>query len=149
MKKIIQIIAFALLLSACGKYEYTTFNKSFISFEGASNYTVSCQATVVNTYFLRVSSKPLKEPLEVELDVKIGDGLTSEADYKLMTGNKLTFLPGVYTLPFRIQWLPKEIDESKDNSITINIKSCSKSDVIIGMPGPDAIGRQIKIRKIK
>jgi hypothetical protein len=84
----------------------------------------------------------------VDYSFTVGDGLKAGVDFeRVTTGNQIVFVPGVYSMPIRIRWLPSEIDASKDNSITIRIENTSLG-FTLGFPGPDQLSRQHTIRKI-
>ena len=114
----------------------------------AATSTVSSQATVVRTYNICLSSKELSENLIVDYSFNVGDGLKAGIDFeRVTTGNQIVFVPGVYSMPIRIRWLPNEIDPLKDNTITIRIENTSLG-FTVGFPGPDQLSRQHTIRKI-
>lgn len=114
----------------------------------AATSTVSSQATVVRTYNICLSSKELSENLIVDYSFNVGDGLKAGVDFeRVTTGNQIVFVPGVYSMPIRIRWLPNEIDPLKDNTITIRIENTSLG-FTVGFPGPDQLSRQHTIRKI-
>lgn len=149
MKRILFCIITALLLASCGKYEYPLLKERFVYFAGASSYNIQADAKVLSTYNLRLCSPALKEDLKVELDIKVGDALKEGRDFEFKTESSLKFLPGVYTMPFRIQWLPNaSLDRSKDCTVTISIASCSDPSISLGMSGPAANGKEIKCSKL-
>lgn len=114
----------------------------------ASSSTVSSQATVVRTYNICLSSKELDENVIVDYSFTVGDGLKAGVDFeRVSTGNQVVFVPGVYTIPIRIRWLPNEVDTSKDNTVTIRIEN-NNLGFTIGFPGPDRLSRQHTIRKV-
>lgn len=104
----------------------------------ASSTTVSAKANTVGTYNVYLSSARPSQPIEVTYEIVVGDGLQQGVDYNLITtGNVLTFYPGIYDMPIRIQWLPNEnIDLTKDNTVKIVLLSNNKG-YNIGLPGPD------------
>ena len=138
---IILAAATALLLSSCEKDK--PYDHPFVYIiqaddaAYAATSTVSSQATVVRTYNICLSSKELSENLIVDYSFNVGDGLKAGVD----------FVPGVYSMPIRIRWLPNEIDPLKDNTITIRIENTSLG-FTVGFPGPDQLSRQHTIRKI-
>ncbi len=149
---LILAVATTLLLSSCKKDE--PYDHPFIYViqadddAYAATSTVSSQATVVRTYNICLSSKELTENLVVDYSFTVGDGLKAGVDFeRVTTGNQIVFVPGVYSMPIRIRWLPSEIDASKDNSITIRIENTSLG-FTLGFPGPDQLSRQHTIRKI-
>ena len=149
---IILAAATALLLSSCEKDKpYAHPYDNNIQAEAAANATTSTetsQATVVRTYIICLSSKELSENLIVDYSFNVGDGLKAGIDFeRVTTGNQIVFVPGVYSMPIRIRWLPNEIDPLKDNTITIRIENTSLG-FTVGFPGPDQLSRQHTIRKI-
>ena len=85
-------------------------------------------------------------PIVVSFEVKCGDGLAEGRDYKVATaGGKITFLPGVYDQVIKIDWLPHDIDVSKDNTVTVSLVSAE--GVTLGYPGPDKLMKDLVIRK--
>ena len=144
--------ATAWLLSACEKDKPYDHPFVYIIQADAAAYaatsTVSSQATVVRTYNICLSSKELSENLIVDYSFNVGDGLKAGVDFeRVTTGNQIVFVPGVYSMPIRIRWLPNEIDPLKDNTITIRIENTSLG-FTVGFPGPDQLSRQHTIRKI-
>lgn len=149
---IILAAATALLFSSCEKDK--PYDHPFVYIiqaddaAYAATSTVSSQATVVRTYNICLSSKELSENLIVDYSFNVGDGLKAGIDFeRVTTGNQIVFVPGVYSMPIRIRWLPNEIDPLKDNTITIRIENTSVG-FTVGFPGPDQLSRQHTIRKI-
>ena len=149
---IILAAATALLFSSCEKDK--PYDHPFVYIiqaddaAYAATSTVSSQATVVRTYNICLSSKELSENLIVDYSFNVGDGLKAGIDFeRVTTGNQIVFVPGVYSMPIRIRWLPNEIDPLKDNTITIRIANTSLG-FTVGFPGPDQLSRQHTIRKI-
>ena len=112
---IILAAATALLLSSCEKDK--PYDHPFVYIiqaddaAYAATSTVSSQATVVRTYNICLSSKELSENLIVDYSFNVGDGLKAGIDFeRVTTGNQIVFVPGVYSMPIRIRWLPNEID---------------------------------------
>ena len=149
---IILAAATALLFSSCEKDK--PYDHPFVYIiqaddaAYAATSTVSSQATVVRTYNICLSSKELSENLIVDYSFNVGDGLKAGIDFeRVTTGNQIVFVPGVYSMPIRIRWLPNEIDPLKDNTITIRIENTSLG-FTVGFPGPDQLSRQHTRRKI-
>ena len=147
---IILAAATALLFSSCEKDK--PYDHPFVYIiqaddaAYAATSTVSSQATVVRTYNICLSSKELSENLIVDYSFNVGDGLKAGIDFeRVTTGNQIVFVPGVYSMPIRIRWLPNEIDPLK--AITIRIENTSLG-FTVGFPGPDQLSRQHTIRKI-
>lgn len=138
-----------MLLSACGKDPVERYDNPFISIthNGSSSVSVSTEGTFIGIYNIYLSSGMLKEDLTVTYEITIGDGLTEEIDYELLTtGNQLVFPTGVYEMPIYIRWLRHEVDETKDNTIRIRLISNSM-DFTIGLPGPSGYQKQLIITK--
>lgn len=153
------ILAFFLLMSSlllsssCNKF--TMFEDYYVAFDiiKSSPRFVSAKAAYTSDYYLHLCSSLPAEPVEVELSFTAGDGLKQGVDYEIVrpaniSGNKtvLKFLPGIYEQKITIKWLPHELDDKKDNTLTLNIESAS-GGIIQGLPGPDAKNRSIKITK--
>jgi len=77
--------------------------------------------------------------------------LKEGVDYEIVSKNAgvLAFLPGIYSLDIRIHWMPHEIDENRDNSLTITLESSSNPELNIGYTGPDHNNKTIIINKYK
>jgi hypothetical protein len=142
MNKLKFLVAFVLIsfcFVACNLNENDQYDLKFIHImqDEASTATVSATAKVVGTYTVYLSSARFAEPVEVTYKISVGAGLKEGVDYKLITqGDKLVFLPGIFDMPIRIQWLPSPIDVTKDNTLTITLVS-NNQDYTIGLPGPD------------
>lgn len=146
----LSLIGMVFILS-CEKNENPTYHLKFVHImdNNASETTVSSRANTVGTYNVYLSSKETKEPVTVTYEIVIGNGLVENIDYEILTkGNTLTFLPGIYDMPIRIQWLSNPIDKSKDNTIEIKLISTDHQDFSVGMPGPDKVQSKFKITKI-
>ena len=139
-----------LLSTSCGLDERPPYDLKFvhIMMNESSSTTVSSKATMVGTYNVYLSSPASTETVTVTYEIEVGDGLQDGRDYKILTeGNTLTFLPGIYDMPIRVQWYPNPVDPEKDNSITIRLISNDKG-YDIGLPGPDKNQSVFTITKI-
>jgi hypothetical protein len=138
------------LFSSCTTDEKDPFDESFIhimSDTGASEIVVGSDVNNINTYSIYLSSKSLSENVVVTYEITVGNGLKNGVDYELLTkGNELTFLPGIYDMPIRIQWKPNRVDEAKDNTITIRLME-NNLGLTMGLPGPDGLQRELVIEK--
>ena len=56
-------------------------------------------------------------------------------------------MPGIYEQTIKIDWLPHDIDETKDNTVTISLLSAE--GVTLGYPGPDRLMKDLVIRKYR
>ena len=104
-----------------------------------SSRILSTANNLVVSYYFSLVSEARKEPLTVHFDLVVGDGLEEGKDFSLQTqARSVTFEPGVYRKPFRINYLKNPVDPSKDNTIRIIITSVSDPSLTIGYPGPSA-----------
>ena len=148
IKNIIILVTISLFF-ACGKEEHTPYNHPFIHImkNEMSTENVSTIADYTGEYKVLLSSKPLDEILNVEYSITAGDGLKEGVDYALISPNQsLKFLPGIYEMPIRIKWMPHKVDESKDNSLTIQLIDNSMN-FTVGLPGKDQHQRSFIIYK--
>jgi hypothetical protein len=104
-----------------------------------SSRILSTANNLVVSYYFSLVSEARKEPLTVNFDLVVGDGLEEGKDFSLQTQSRsVTFEPGVYRKPFRINYLGRAVDPAKDNTIKIIITSTSDPSLTIGYPGPSA-----------
>lgn len=139
-----------LLATSCGLDEVPRYDIKFvhIMMNESSTTTVSSKATMVGTYNVYLSAPASNETVTVTYEIIVGDGLQEGKDYKILTtGNTLTFLPGIYDMPIRIQWYPNPVDPEKDNTIKIRLISNDKG-YSTGLPGPDQNQSLFTITKI-
>ncbi len=136
-------------MTACSDLEFIEYDNPFVYFDGAAAVSVDASGQVLRTYNLKLSAKAQTEPVKVKLSYTVGDGLKEGVDYSIVTSDNISFLPGIYTMPVRIQWLRNSLDESKDNTLTVRIESCDREDVTLGIPGPAENGRSIKFTKFQ
>ena len=144
------LMAAALILAAftvsCNRIE--TFTDAFIAFDSSKSSAVSVDAEgeFTGSYTVHYTGPKPAAPISVTFSVTSGDGLEEGIDYRVATpGGKLTFLPGVYEQTVKIDWLPHDIDQSKDNTVTISLMSAD--GVTLGYQGPDRLMKDIVIRK--
>lgn len=126
----------------------TLFDEAFVAFDTAKSSVVSINATgeFTGSYTLHYTGPKPSAPIVVNFVVTCGNGLAEGVDYKVATaGGKITFMPGIYEQVIKIDWLPHEIDESKDNTVTISLVSAD--GVTLGYPGPDKLMKDLVIRK--
>ena len=152
MRKLNKITELAMLMSiavsaaSCNKI--TLFDEAFVAFDTAKSSVVSINATgeFTGSYTLHYTGPKPSAPIVVNFVVTCGNGLAEGVDYKVATaGGKITFMPGIYEQVIKIDWLPHEIDESKDNTVTISLVSAE--GVTLGYPGPDKLMKDLVIRK--
>ena len=136
------------LTVACNKIE--TFDGAFVAFDTAKSSVVSIDAEgeFTGSYTLHYTGPKPSAPIVVSFAVTCGDGLSEGIDYKVATvGGKITFMPGIYEQTIKIDWLPHDIDETKDNTVTISLLSAE--GVTLGYPGPDRLMKDLVIRKYR
>lgn len=140
--KILLALSALLALTACSDRPDRVFRDFFVSVAdetgSQTSRVLSTANNLVVTYYFNLVSEELEEPLTVYFDVVIGDGLQENVDFEFQTANRsVTFNPGIYQRPFRINYLKHEVDPSKDNTIKIVIKETSDPNITIGYPGPN------------
>ena len=136
------------LTVACNKIE--TFDGAFVAFDTAKSSVVSIDAEgeFTGSYTVHYTGPKPSAPIVVSFAVMCGDGLSEGIDYKVATvGGKITFMPGIYEQTIKIDWLPHDIDETKDNTVTISLLSAE--GVTLGYPGPDRLMKDLVIRKYR
>lgn len=140
------LMSIAVSAASCNKI--TLFDEAFVAFDTAKSSVVSINATgeFTGSYTLHYMGPKPSAPIVVNFVVTCGNGLAEGVDYKVATaGGKITFMPGIYEQVIKIDWLPHEIDESKDNTVTISLVSAD--GVTLGYPGPDKLMKDLVIRK--
>lgn len=140
------LMSIAVSAASCNKI--TLFDEAFVAFDTAKSSVVSINATgeFTGSYTLHYTGPKPSAPIVVNFVVTCGNGLAEGVDYKVATaGGKITFMPGIYEQVIKIDWLPHEIDESKDNTVTISLVSAY--GVTLGYPGPDKLMKDLVIRK--
>lgn len=138
----------SIVVSAVSCNKITLFDEAFVAFDTAKSSLVSINATgeFTGSYTLHYTGPKPSAPIVVNFVVTCGNGLAEGVDYKVATaGGKITFMPGIYEQVIKIDWLPHEIDESKDNTVTISLVSAD--GVTLGYPGPDKLMKDLVIRK--
>lgn len=138
----------SIVVSAVSCNKIRLFDEAFVAFDTAKSSVVSINATgeFTGSYTLHYTGPKPSAPIVVNFVVTCGNGLAEGVDYKVATaGGKITFMPGIYEQVIKIDWLPHEIDESKDNTVTISLVSAD--GVTLGYPGPDKLMEDLVIRK--
>lgn len=149
MIKRLIIAAIVVLLAGCN--EYTLYTDRFVAFDPNTSSVTSVNelGDFTGTYNVHYTGPTPSARFTVGWEVVAGNGLQEGRDFEIEnSGRNLTFMPGVFSQPIRVHWLPSSLDASKDNSVTIRLVS-GPDDVILGMPGPDGLFRQITITKYK
>lgn len=142
------LLAALALTGACNKI--ATFDGAFVAFDAAKSSVVSIDAEgeFTGSYTVHYTGPKPSAPIVVCFAVTCGDGLSEGIDYKVATvGGKITFMPGIYEQVIKIDWLPHDIDETKDNTVTISLLSAE--GVTLGYPGPDRLMKDLVIRKYR
>lgn len=140
------LLAALALTGACNKI--ATFDGAFVAFDAAKSSVVSIDAEgeFTGSYTVHYTGPKPSAPIVVSFAVTCGDGLSEGIDYKVATvGGKITFMPGISDQTIKIDWLPHDIDETKDNTVTISLLSAE--GVTLGYPGPDRLMKDLVIRK--
>ena len=140
------LMSIAVSAASCNKI--TLFDEAFVAFDTAKSSVVSINATgeFTGSYTLHYTGPKPSAPIVVNFVVTCGDGLSEDIDYKVATvGGKITFMPGIYEQTIKIDWLPHDIDETKNNTVTITLLSAG--GVTLGYPGPDRLMKDLVIRK--
>ena len=149
LNKITELAMLMLIaVSAASCNRITLFDEAFVAFDTAKSSVVSINAAgeFTGSYTLHYTGPKPSAPIVVNFVVTCGNGLAEGVDYKVATaGGKITFMPGIYEQVIKIDWLPHEIDESKDNTVTISLVSAD--GVTLGYPGPDKLMKDLVIRK--
>lgn len=150
--KIFSCIVLLSTITACSVEEEQPFDSPFVYLTdrfGGQSAQMDSEAKFTATYYLRLSSKTRTENLSVEYDIIVGDGLQDGKDYTLdaTTASPIIFEPGVYEKIIKINWLPNELDEQKDNTLTIQLSSTNDNSVTIGKIGPNKLGSTYVIKK--
>jgi hypothetical protein len=116
----------------------------------ASVTSVNVKANSVASYYVYLSSALSLDTVDVFYQVKVGDGLQPGVDFNRITKrDTLQFLPGIFAMPVRIQWLPNEnLDWSKNNSIQIVLVGNNRG-YATGFPGPSHNQTILTINKVK
>lgn len=137
------------LVTSCSKDEVKPYNNPFFHIHVDNKASIEVLSNRKDTvdYKVYLSAQLQFEPIELQYEVKVGDGLQDGRDFKLMTtGNKLNFPQGIFERSIRIAWKEASLDPAKDNTITIRLISNSKN-YTMGLPGPDQLQRQLVITK--
>ena len=143
--KIAMIVLAATALWSCYE-EPQPLDKPFVYIMdemGGGNMEISAKGNnILSDLRVYLSCKKFTEPIVVHYDVIIGDGLKEGVDFVIQSTTKspLTFKPGTYDLPVRVQWKKSEnFDPTKDNTITFAITNVESElgEFHIGYLGPD------------
>lgn len=151
----------ALVLGGCDWHEEVYFDTPFASVfdsTGGSSSTIDSDfgkgvESILSELKLTicVSSARFTEPVTVDYELIVGDGLTEGVDYKIQqsAASPVKFSVGTYTMPIRILWLKAPSpDASKDNTLTIRLTGSSLDGMLLGYPGPSAKGSSYTFTRI-
>lgn len=140
------LLAGIALLSACQKHEEIFFDTPFARIEDANGQsTMVIDRTLDNILteirvVISASKNYFTEPITVEYETIVGDGLEEGVDFKIQPSHRspITFEPGTYVMPIRVIWYkPADYDPNKDNTLTLRLSGTSVPDMMLGVPGPD------------
>ena len=135
------------LLASCQKHEEIFFDTPFARIEdtnGQSTMVIDRTLESVLTEIrvvISASKNYFIEPITVEYETIVGDGLEEGVDFKIQPSHRspITFEPGTYVMPIRVMWYkPADYDKNKDNTLTLRLSGTSVPDMVLGVPGPDA-----------
>jgi hypothetical protein len=143
------ILPLLLLISSCSKEEFEPYDNPFFHIMVDNKGTVDVLADRKDKvdYKIYLSAELQFDPIDVQYEITIGNGLKEGVDFDLITkGNKLIFPQGIFERPITIQWKESVLDPTKNNSIVIRLISNSKN-YTMGLPGPDELQRQLVITK--
>ena len=151
MKRYLPLALALLAAASCEMVDMPVYDTSFVyiaTAAGADNATIGSDVDNVNTYYVYLSSGPLAEALTVDFSVTAGAGLTEGVDYEMVTqGGQVSFLPGIYRVPLRIRWKPREVDPAADNTLVVRLTGNS-GGFVLGFPGPDATFSALTLKKM-
>ena len=137
------VLATLLAAWSCNVNKMEPYDHPFVVFTYTNSSTDA-------QYYIHLSSRRLDTPVSVTVSAIPGNGLQEGVDYEFISqGGTVTFYPGIYDMPFRIRWLANEIDETKDNTLTLRLESSDLEELSLGMPGPDEVNRTLRITKYK
>lgn len=141
-------LGFAIMIASCKK-ETTPYNNPFfhIMVDNKSAVEVLSNRKDTVNYNVYLSAELQFDPITVQYQVTVGDGLKEGRDFELITkGTSLTFPQGIFERPIKIAWKEAALDATKDNTITISLISNSKN-YTLGLPGPDQLQKKLVITK--
>lgn len=154
MKPILFLMGICLAVFSCTMNDPIVFDGAFVYIadeNGNYSSTVDWESNAyLATYNINLVMPGMNGNVTVEYEIVAGDGLTEGSDYRLIpsTSSPVTFVKGVYKMPIRIEWMKHELDAQKDNTLKIILTDCSDDRIILGLPGPDQIGKEYIITKM-
>ena len=135
------------LLASCQKHEEIFFDTPFARIEDTNGQTTMVIDRTLDNILTEIrvvisaSKNYFTEPITVEYETIVGDGLEEGVDFKIQPSHRspITFEPGTYVMPIRVIWYkPADYDPNKDNTLTLRLSGTSVPDMVLGVPGPDA-----------
>lgn len=153
MRRFLNIICIGLLsimALSCNKelkqpYDHPFF---YIHVNQVSSINVQASRNETLDYKVYLSTKLQYEPITLNYEIIVGDGLKEGVDFEVLTDKtKLVFKPGYFEMPITIKWISNPLNATKDNSIIIKLLSNDRN-ITVGLPGPDKNQAQLKINKI-
>jgi len=149
IKYLLALAIFPAIIIASCKKEATPYNNPFfhIMVDNKGEVDVLSNRKDTASYNVYLSAELQFDPIDVQYQITVGDGLKEGRDFELITkGNKLTFPQGIFERPIKIAWLESPVDPAKNNKIIITLLSNSKN-FTLGLPGPDHLQKQLIITK--
>lgn len=155
-KAIIYILSSLVFLTACEKHQNILFDTPFVKITDSAGQSEMNVDKTMNGILselqvsISVSGEYFTQPISIEYETIIGNGLTEGKDFKIQSNTKspLTFDPGTYILPVRILWYKTDgFDPAKDNTLTLKLSGSSLDGMILGLPGPDKKNSTFKFIK--
>ncbi|WP_228098747.1 hypothetical protein [Pedobacter sp. MC2016-24] len=143
------VFAAMLFIASCAKDEVKPYDHPFfhIMVDNKGEIDVLSNRKDTVDYKVYLSAQLQFEPITVQYEVQVGDGLKEGRDFDLITeGTTLTFPQGIFERPVRIAWKESTLDPAKNNTLIIRLLSNSKN-FTMGLPGPDQLQKQLVITK--
>lgn len=146
-----------MLVTSCEKHETPLFDTPYVrigdsAWQSEANIDRNDDGMLTELFIgISVSDHYFTEPITIEYETAVGNGLEEGVDFKIQASTKspVVFDPGTYTMPIRIIWYKTSgFDPSKDNTLTLTLKSSSVNDMVIGLPGPDHKNSSFKFNKL-
>ncbi|SKB40946.1 hypothetical protein SAMN05660841_00371 [Sphingobacterium nematocida] len=153
MKKISRVIVVLLLsvmMISCNKELVKPYDHPFfyIHVAQASEINVQASRNEVVDYKVFFSTKLQYEPIKLQYEIIVGDGLKEGVDFEVLSNrSELVFKPGYFELPITIRWKANPLNPSANNYVIIRLLNNDKG-ITVGLPGPDKKQTELKINKI-
>ena len=145
-KYFIALVALLAAATACQKHTEIFFDTPFVRIEDPNGQTTMVVDRTLDNLLTEIrvvvsaSSNYFSEPLTVEYETIVGDGLQEGVNFKIQPSHRspITFTPGIYSMPIRVIWYkPEDFDPQKDNTLTLRLTSSSVPEMLMGVPGQD------------